>query len=115
MENKKWTIIGYWGDNQQPWCSHAEGATLEEAYINVYEELRYHGEDPNGIWIVGAFHGEVMEISGLDNATRLDDLLEKAVVVCSLCHKNTPATTAHLHQNQWIGECCWDNRLHASE
>lgn len=36
-------------------------------------------------------------------------------VACSVCGNKTPADTAHLHQEKWIGECCWDERLKASE
>jgi hypothetical protein len=39
-----------------------------------------------------------------------------ATVRCSLCNQDAPAKTAHLHQGLWIGdECCWDERLRASE
>jgi hypothetical protein len=38
------------------------------------------------------------------------------VVLCSLCGKSVPAKTAHLHQNEWVGdECCWDERLRAGD
>lgn len=41
---------------------------------------------------------------------------DAGTVTCSLCHAETPETTAHLHQGEWIGdECCWDERLKASE
>lgn len=37
-------------------------------------------------------------------------------VVCSLCGNMCGAKTAHLHSEEWIGdECCWDERLRASE
>ena len=40
----------------------------------------------------------------------------KVTVVCSICHKEIDAMTAHSHQNEWIGnDCCWDERLKASE
>jgi hypothetical protein len=41
---------------------------------------------------------------------------EVNMVTCSLCHAETPESTAHLHQGEWIGDsCCWDQRLRASE
>lgn len=45
------------------------------------------------------------------------ELLDAGVTtrLCALCGKPTDAKTAHLHQQQWIGECCWDDRLKASE
>lgn len=37
-------------------------------------------------------------------------------VTCSLCGEETPATTAHRHQDGWVGdECCWDERLRSTE
>ncbi|MFN3076881.1 MAG: hypothetical protein ABT940_08395 [Alphaproteobacteria bacterium] len=36
-------------------------------------------------------------------------------VFCALCEQEAPGDTAHYHQDQWIGECCWDDRLKASE
>jgi hypothetical protein len=36
-------------------------------------------------------------------------------VKCSLCGEIASPETAHLHQDEWIGECCWDDRLKASE
>ena len=38
------------------------------------------------------------------------------MVVCSVCHDECAAKTAHLHQGEWIGdECCWDERLRSTE
>jgi hypothetical protein len=40
----------------------------------------------------------------------------EGTVPCKFCAKDVSAKTAHLHQGQWIGdECCWDDRLKASE
>lgn len=36
-------------------------------------------------------------------------------VPCGLCHRPTAKATAHRHQSEWIGDCCWDDRLKASE
>lgn len=41
---------------------------------------------------------------------------DEAVVRCQFCGKDAPARTAHRHGNGWVGdECCWDERLRASE
>ena len=45
----------------------------------------------------------------------LEGLAYHGAVYCSICHKLTDALTAHLHQEEWIGEECWDERLRASE
>ena len=37
-------------------------------------------------------------------------------ITCKLCKELCNADQAHLHQGEWIGdECCWDERLRASE
>lgn len=37
------------------------------------------------------------------------------LVRCHLCGSAVPADQAHLHQDEWIGPCCWDDRLKGSE
>jgi hypothetical protein len=34
---------------------------------------------------------------------------------CRLCGTRNPQRLAHLHQDDWIGECCWTETLRASE
>lgn len=42
--------------------------------------------------------------------------LTAETVTCVLCGERTSRQSAHLHQDGWIGdECCWDERLRASE
>lgn len=36
-------------------------------------------------------------------------------VPCKFCGRQVPARTAHLHQQSWVGECCWDERLRVTE
>ena len=36
-------------------------------------------------------------------------------IKCSLCGGLCDAQKAHLHQDEYIGACCWDDRLKASE
>lgn len=41
---------------------------------------------------------------------------EQKTVVCKFCRKETDPYTAHLHQEEWVGdECCWDERLRSTE
>lgn len=46
-----------------------------------------------------------------------DEVQEKSsLVICSLCKNFCEVGTAHLHQDEYIGnDCCWDERLKASE
>jgi hypothetical protein len=43
------------------------------------------------------------------------DAFDFGMVVCTVCEQDALASTAHLHQSQWIGDCCWDERLRSSE
>jgi hypothetical protein len=42
-------------------------------------------------------------------------LLNMESVRCNLCGRSVWADEARLHQDEWIGACCWDERLRASE
>lgn len=51
------------------------------------------------------------EVEGSQNWGRRPDR-----VICKICHQPCNAQAAHLHQGEYIGdECCWDERLRASE
>ena len=56
---------------------------------------------------------------GAPNTRAVQDAVLDAVVygttACSLCGKSGPTPDAHLHQDTYIGECCWDERLKATE
>jgi hypothetical protein len=34
---------------------------------------------------------------------------------CKLCGKTHPAVDCHLHQGEYVGPCCWDERLRMTE
>lgn len=36
-------------------------------------------------------------------------------VLCRFCKKPTNKEKAHRHGGGWVGECCWDERLRATE
>lgn len=38
-----------------------------------------------------------------------------ASVRCKFCDNVIPAATTHRHQGEYVGECCWDERLRATE
>lgn len=40
---------------------------------------------------------------------------EEKTVVCKLCDREVPAETAHRHRGNYVGECCWDERLKTTE
>jgi hypothetical protein len=45
----------------------------------------------------------------------LERFKRKSQLECSLCKNPCAASTAHRHQDTYIGECCWDERLRATE
>jgi hypothetical protein len=48
----------------------------------------------------------------------LDEIVDRfglPMVPCRLCGTENPQRLAHLHQGDWIGECCWTESLRASE
>jgi len=34
---------------------------------------------------------------------------------CKFCHRPVDPAKAHLHDGEYVGECCWDERLRATE
>lgn len=48
--------------------------------------------------------------SGLPMVDPEDDM-----VICMFCYKQAPRETARVHQTNWVGECCWDERLRATQ
>ena len=64
----------------------------------------------------GGIPGDFVVGNVLITDYELYDDEDDETVECSLCGKQTPADTAHLHQGKWIGDdCCWDDRLKSSE
>jgi len=43
------------------------------------------------------------------------DIEEYPTVICKFCNSEILTKTAHLHQGQYIGDCCWDERLKITE
>lgn len=39
----------------------------------------------------------------------------KGLVECKLCRQLVPAETSHLHQDEFVCELCWDERLRTTE
>lgn len=82
-KNKGFTIIGYWGDNAQPYMEYVKGAktvreALETLKNNIDTENNLNGwtSTADNLWIVEVVEGKVDGIGGLDSTSRLVDLLE---------------------------------------
>jgi len=52
----------------------------------------------------------VFEVSDMEGTKKID-----LDAVCSSCGFPCASNTAHLHQGEYIGECCWDERLKITE
>jgi hypothetical protein len=60
--------------------------------------------------------GAIMRVLKGDPTSSSIDVNNTRLVTCCLCHAETPESTAHLHQGEWIcDDGCWDERLHNSE
>jgi len=77
---KNFTIIGRWADNDQPFVAFVEAETVERAYQALKVKLKEDKEAgqevprPDGVWILGAFEGHLMEIGGLSYETLLSQI-----------------------------------------
>ena len=43
------------------------------------------------------------------------DATAALLVTCARCDRDCLAASAHAHHGQWIGYCCWDDRLKMTE
>jgi hypothetical protein len=55
----------------------------------------------------------VIEEALTEVESELDQELEQ--VSCKFCQRPAPRGEAHVHQDGFVGECCWDERLRVSE
>ncbi len=53
-----------------------------------------------------------IDLEGARRSARKD---YEPLIVCHICSSPIDASTAHRHQEGWVGECCWDERLRSSE
>jgi len=44
-----------------------------------------------------------------------DQVDSSETVICKVCGETALAATAHQHEGSYVGECCWDERLRATE
>lgn len=51
----------------------------------------------------------------LDLIAQILEDLRLPTVTCEFCGLEAHARQAHRHGAGWVGPCCWDERLHASE
>jgi len=76
-------------------------------------------EDVQEWWQAGEWIGnEFYPFDHLDEKYCSEYCAEKASIFsveCSICNELCEAKTAHLHQDEYVGECCWDERLRATE
>jgi len=36
-------------------------------------------------------------------------------VCCKFCNEECDVSEAHVHQEEYVGECCWDERLRMTD
>ena len=79
--SKKFTVVGYWDDSQQPYVEFVLGRNENDALKNLHRQLIAENENgagpaPDQIWVVGVFAGWNKETGGMGYTTRLADMFE---------------------------------------
>lgn len=55
------------------------------------------------------------EVADLESGSELEIDSAADQVICKLCNEYCEAKHSHLHQGEYVGECCWDERLRTTE
>jgi hypothetical protein len=55
------------------------------------------------------------DTAGTDLIELVKTLMAPNTVYCKFCHGAVTEIGAHRHDGGWVGECCWDERLRATE
>jgi hypothetical protein len=102
---------------------------------NKHEVYAYDDDKGCGITFCGRFVGpydvelgpsstcpKCIELGALKHTLSREEMFarvkEAAGIVntlCKLCGQKVDVNTAHRHQEGYIGECCWDERLRTTE
>lgn len=103
------------------WMDESDRDSFAQAY--GYENWEEYWEEqhpfslPNIIYDLTSYWG-YENIFGSTYWAGLEyiEIFTKDTVKCELCGNTVDAKTAHLHNGQYIGDdCCWDERLKATE
>jgi len=87
---------------------YPDGQNVDEAFQTVVSEMDYSlRHDEEGVKLTGT---EILDAEGAEV-----EVEEEETTTCKFCRKETPVKTAHLHQGEYVGECCWDERLRVTE
>jgi hypothetical protein len=71
----------------------------DEQKTNLAERIVEAGADADLHWKLAQFIED--ELGGF--------------VYCKFCDERAAAVSAHLHRTNWVGACCWDERLRGTE
>jgi hypothetical protein len=93
---------------------HAPEKDVRQCLLRIAEEFFMESEDGKPTL------NSDKELDGADFIDEVRTHLDAfgfvpSTVTCSVCGNQACAGGAHLHQDKWIGECCWDEKLKASE
>ena len=92
-----------------------EDERVDELYQLIRDRTPMDFDDQlRSLFARGLEDAEVLE--ALDPDTAGADLVAlvrrlMAVVICRFCHQPTDAKTAHRHEDLWVCDECWDERL----
>ena len=82
---------------------HNDGRSVGGVRYDAYEEM------------AARVLSEIVDEAARSAHTDRVAAVHRIGVECKLCNKPTNAATAHLHQDEYVGECCWDERLRVTE
>lgn len=78
-----------------------------------YELLLWMEE--NNIWPSGNISVHSANLSGATKMKLAIESHERRMVNCKFCYKLNDSLFCHLHQDTWVCEDCWDDRLKTTE
>lgn len=100
-----------WGDAESGYLSRSTGTTRIPILVYNTRSMGGQGVLDNCIVRICASRGK----TELYRHPTYHEAIADDIVTCKLCHEVAPSASAHLHQEDWIGECCWDERLRVTE
>ena len=90
-------------------CEHVKGEDLTYARRNVTAA--------GDVLKKALYKAEEKEEEKEEEEKEEEEKEEEVIIplMCEVCNSSSNVGHAHFHNNMLIGECCWDDRLYASE
>ena len=92
---------------------------IQDSADNIIDSLKLQVDRLEGVVqhpIVNLAKAAILSAEAIKQTARA--LEEEEVCLdyyCKCCTKKIDLDDAHLHQGEYVGECCWDERLRTTE